>query len=141
LDKYIAFIIWARKLEGDRLKTLDFSWVLSENDLWGELIWEKDGRILPSLLCFMENYFLKSLLVYLLLKKLINKKHFLIKEIFGLVSRKVFFFYFKWKILYRNFKKFRNIILFVDYNKFDLQPFDCYIFCFELFFSISPLRL
>jgi hypothetical protein len=46
----MAFIIWARKLEGDRLKTLDFSWVLSDNDLWGELIWEKDGRNLERML-------------------------------------------------------------------------------------------
>jgi hypothetical protein len=52
LDKNIAFIIWARKLEGDRLKTLDFGWVLSDNDLWGELLWEKDGRnLMPRFVC------------------------------------------------------------------------------------------
>jgi hypothetical protein len=32
-------------------------------------------------------------------------------------------------------KKFRNIMLFVDYIKFDPQTFDCYIFCYDLFFN------
>jgi len=75
------------------------------------------------------------------LEKLINGKHFLIKRKFGLVSRKVFSFYFGWKILFRSWEKFRNIILFVDYNKFGPQNFDCYIFYFKFFFSISPLRI
>jgi hypothetical protein len=47
---------------------------------------------------------------------------------FGLVSRKVFFFYFGWKTLSENYKKFRNIIIFADYIKFDPQTFDCYIY-------------
>jgi len=102
LDKNIAFIIWARKLEGDRLKTLDFSWVLSDNDLWGELIWEKDGRILPSFCLFHEKLFFKIIFSLFTIKK---------------------------------------IILFINYKKFNFQTFDCYIFCFEFFFSISPLRL
>jgi len=38
-------------------------------------------------------------------------------------------------------EKFKNIILFADYNKFGPQTFDCYIFCFQSFFSISLLRI
>jgi hypothetical protein len=47
-----------------------------------------------------------------------NGKHFPVKEKFGLVSKKVFFFYFGRKTLSGNCKKFRNIILFADYIKF-----------------------
>jgi hypothetical protein len=47
---------------------------------------------------------------------------------FDLVSRKVFSFYFGWKTLSENYKKFRNIIIFADYIKFDPQTFDCYIY-------------
>jgi hypothetical protein len=56
--------------------------------------------------------------VYLSLKKLINKKYFPVKEKFSLIFRKVFSFYFEWKILFRSYEKIRNIILFTDYNKF-----------------------
>ena len=52
---------------------------------------------------------------------------------------KVFFFYFGRKTLFESYEKFRNIILYADYIKFDPQTFDCYIyifvfFCFEYFF-------
>jgi hypothetical protein len=89
---------------------------------------------------FFWNYFSIFFCICLLLKKLINEKHFSVKEKFSLVSRKVFFFYFKGKTLSRSCEKFRNIILFADYNKFGPQTFDCYIFCFD-FFSISLLRI
>jgi hypothetical protein len=80
--------------------------------------------------------------VYLLLKKLVNQKYFPVKEKFGLVSRKVFFFYFEWKTLSGSFEKFRNVILFVDYIKFGPQTFDCYIyFVLNIFFSISSFRI
>jgi hypothetical protein len=59
---------------------------------------------------------------------LINEKHFPVKEKFGLISRKVFSFYFGWKTLSRSCEKFRNVILFVDYIKFGPQTFDCYIY-------------
>jgi len=62
--------------------------------------------------------FSKLLCICLLLEKLVNEKHFSIKEKFSLVFRKVFFFYFRWKILFENYKKIKNIILFVDYIKF-----------------------
>jgi len=79
--------------------------------------------------------------VYLPLGKLVNKKHFLIKEKFGLVFRKVFSFYFKWKTLFKSCEKIRNVILFIDYIKFGSQTFDCYIFCFEsFFFQFHPLE-
>jgi hypothetical protein len=37
--------------------------------------------------------------------------------------------------------KFRNIILFTDYIKFGPQTFDWYIFCLNLFFLISSLKI
>jgi len=83
----------------------------------------------------------KLLYVCLSLEKLVNGKHFPIKQKFSLVSKKVFFFYFRWKTLFTNFKKFRNVMLFADYIKFDPQTFDCYIFCFEsFFFQFHPLE-
>jgi len=79
--------------------------------------------------------------VCLLLEKLVNEKHFSVKEKFGLVSRKVFFFYFKWKTLSGSCEKFRNVILFADYIKFGPQTFDCYIyFVLNIFFLISSLK-
>jgi uncharacterized protein YpbB len=78
--------------------------------------------------------------VCLLLEKLVNRKyfpvnekHFPVKEKFGLVSRKVFSFYFGWKTLSGSCKKFRNVILFADYIKFGPQTFDCYIYIYILF--------
>jgi hypothetical protein len=80
--------------------------------------------------------------VCLPLEKLVNKKHFSVKEKFGLVSRKIFFFYFGQKTLSRSCEKFRNIILFAAYIKFGHQTFDCYIyFVLNIYFSISSLRI
>jgi hypothetical protein len=79
--------------------------------------------------------------VCLLLGKLVNGKHFSVKEKFGLISRKVFSFYFGRKTLSRSCEKFRNVMLFADYIKFGPQTFDCYIFCFEsFFFQFYPLE-
>ena len=61
----------------------------------------------------------KLFYVYLPLEKLINKEYFPIKEKFGLVSKKMFFFYFEWNTLSRSCKKKKQTMLFVDYNKFD----------------------
>jgi hypothetical protein len=79
--------------------------------------------------------------VSLPLEKLINRKYFLVKEKFDLISIKVFLFYFVEKTLFRSCKQFKNVLLFVNYIKFDSQSFDYYIFCFEFFFSISSLRI
>jgi hypothetical protein len=49
----------------------------------------------------------------------VNGKHFPVKEKFGLVSRKVFSFYFGRKTLSGSCEKFRDVILFADYIKFD----------------------
>jgi len=87
--------------------------------------------------------------VCLSLGKLINGKHFPIngkyfpvKEKFGLVSRKIFSFYFGQKTLSRSCEKFRNATLFADYIKFDPQTSDCYIyFVLNICFSISSLKI
>ena len=77
----------------------------------------------------------------MLLKKLINRKYFPVKEKFDLISRKVLSFYFGRKILFTSYEKFKNIILFVDYIKFGPQTFNSYIFSLNLFsFQIHPLK-
>jgi hypothetical protein len=39
-------------------------------------------------------------------------------------------------------ERFRNVILFADYIKFDPQTFDCYIyFVLNIYFSISSLKI
>ena len=49
---------------------------------------------------------------------------------------------FGWKILSRSCEKFRNVILFADYIKFNPQTFDCYIyFVLNIYFSISSLKI
>jgi hypothetical protein len=68
------------------------------------------------------------------LGNLVNGKYFPVKGKFGLISRKVFSFYFGRKTICRSCEKFKNIILFADYIKFGPQTFDCYIFCLNLFF-------
>ena len=86
--------------------------------------------------------FFKLSCVCLPLEKLVNGKHFPVKEKFDLVSRKVFFFYFGRKTLSGSCEKFRNVILFADYIKFGPQTFDCYIhFLFWIFvFQFHPLE-
>jgi hypothetical protein len=91
----------------------------------------------------------KIFCVYLSLEKLVNGKHFSVngkhfsvKEKFGLVSRKVFSFYFGRKTLSGSCEKFRNVILFADYIKFGPQTFDCYVyFVLNIYFSISSLKI
>jgi hypothetical protein len=56
--------------------------------------------------------------VCLTLEKLVNKKHFSVKEKFGLVLKKKNSFYFEQKTFSRSCEKFKNILLFVDYIKF-----------------------
>ena len=86
--------------------------------------------------------FSKLSCVCLSLGKLVNGKYFSIKEKFGLVFRKVFSFYFERKTLSRSCEKFRNVMLFADYIKFDPQTFDCYIyFVLNICFSISSFRI
>jgi hypothetical protein len=71
----------------------------------------------------------------LLLVKLINKKYFSVKEKFNLILEKYFPKKFKRE-------KFRNIILFADYIKFDLQTFDYYIFfILNIYFLISFFKI
>jgi hypothetical protein len=67
----------------------------------------------------------KLFCVCLPLEKLVNRKHFPVKEKFGLVSRKV--------VENLGGKHFLKVVknlemsLFADYIKFDTQTFDCYI--------------
>jgi hypothetical protein len=64
-----------------------------------------------------------------------------VKEKFGLVSKKVFSFYFGRKTLSGSCEKFRNVILFADCIKFGPQTFDCYIYFVLIFvFQFHPLE-
>jgi hypothetical protein len=58
---------------------------------------------------------------------MINENYFLIKRKFWFGFRKVFLFYFERKILSKSCEKFRNVILFTDYIKFDSQTLLLYI--------------
>jgi len=74
------------------------------------------------------------------IRKVDQQKIFSNKKKISLIYMKVFSFYFGRKTLSRSCEKFKNILLFVDYIKFDIQFFYYYIFCFE-FLSISSLRI
>jgi len=81
--------------------------------------------------------FSKLFYICLSLKKLVNRKHFSVKGKFDLVFEKIFSFYFGRKTLFRSCDKIKNIMLYADYIKFDIQTFDCYIFIlFEIIYEI-----
>ena len=74
--------------------------------------------------------------------KLVNEKHFSVKEKFSLV--------FQESVFLKNLggKHFPEVVknlemsLFADYIKFDPQTFDCYIyFVLNIYFSISSLKI
>jgi len=97
---------------------------------------------------FFEKLFFKFFFICLPLEKLINEKHFAVKEKFGLVFRKVFSFYFGRKTLLGSREKFRNIILFTDYIKFGPHFYNCYLlfpynFLIEIFYlsNLVPILL
>jgi hypothetical protein len=54
---------------------------------------------------------------------------------------KIFSFYFEWKTLIRSCEKFKNIMLFADYINLVLKLLIAIYFVFNLFFSISSLRI
>jgi hypothetical protein len=56
--------------------------------------------------------------VFVAMKKINHLKIFLLQEKFSLIFKKIYFFFSK-KYFSEVMKKFRNIILFVDYIKFD----------------------
>jgi hypothetical protein len=85
--------------------------------------------------------FFKLFHVCLPLKNLVNEKHFWMKEKLDLICRKIFSFYFGRTTLFKSYKKFKNILIFVNYIKFDHLFFDWYIFCFEYFFFQFPPRI
>jgi len=69
-----------------------------------------------------------------IIRKVGNGKHFLVKEKFVLISRKLFSFYFRQKTLFKSCEKFKNIILFADYIKFGPpQTFNYYIYIYIYF--------
>jgi hypothetical protein len=75
--------------------------------------------------------------VFVIIRKVGQQKILSSQKKIGLVSRKVFSFYFGRKTLFRSCEKFRNVILFTDYIKFGPQTFDCYIYIvLNNFFSI-----
>jgi hypothetical protein len=51
-----------------------------------------------------------------------------------------YFFYFGQKTLFRSCEKFKNIILFTNYVKFNPETFYYYIFCLNIFLQILSLK-
>jgi hypothetical protein len=91
--------------------------------------------------CFFYKLFFEFFHVCLPLKNLVNEKYFWIKEKLNLICRKIFSFYLGRTTLFKSYKKIKNILLFVNYIKFDYLSFDWYIFCFESFFFNPPYRI
>jgi hypothetical protein len=87
--------------------------------------------------------FFKFSCVCLLLEKLVNGKYFPFKEKFGLISRKIFFFYFGRKTLFRSCEKFRNIyhINLLIMSNLVLKLLISIYFVWIFFFSISSLKI
>jgi hypothetical protein len=85
--------------------------------------------------------FSKLFYICLSLEKLFNEKYFPIKKSCGLVFISIPFIL--GENTFEKLIKLKNILLIIDYIKFDHQSFDCYIFCFYfiLFFSICSLRI
>jgi len=77
----------------------------------------------------------------LLLEKLVNEKHFSLKEKFGLVFRKVFSFYFGRKTVFRSCEKFKNIMLFADYINLVIKLLIAMYFILNQFFNFIPYNL
>jgi hypothetical protein len=117
--------------QADRLSAEKLTWHhLMSRPLETRSIWKNMNMIVmdvvftpfETMLVFWKVVFKKLVskfsCVCLLLGKLVNGKHFPVKGKFGLVSRKMFSFYFGQKTLSGSCEKFRNVILFVDYIKF-----------------------
>jgi len=121
------------------------------------VIWRKQVMevlqltLINSRVCFRENVFrklfFKFFYIYLLLEKLVNRKyfpvngkHFPVKEKFGLVSRKVFSFYFDRKHFTEVVKNLEmSYYLLIISNLILKLLIAIYIFCFEyLFFNFIP---
>jgi hypothetical protein len=62
------------------------------------------------------------------------KNTFQSKDKFSLIFRKKNFFYFEQNTLSKNYKKLKNIMLFVDYIKFDFQSSVAIYFILNIFF-------
>jgi len=73
---------------------------------------------------------------------LVNGKHFHVKKKFGLISKKVFSFYFGRKILFISCEKFRNIYHIISWLcQIWSSNFWLLYILFEFFFSISSLKI
>jgi len=96
-----------------------------------------------------EKSFFKLFCFYLLLEKLVNGKyfsvngkHFPVKEKFGLVSRKVFFFYFGGKHFLEVVKNLEmSYYLLIISNLIIKLLIAIYTFVLNICFSISSLRI
>ena len=77
-----------------------------------------------------------------MLRKLINEKHFSIKNNLAWFSEKVFSFYFGWKTLSRSYEKKLKISYYLlIITNLILKFFIAIYFVLNIFFSISPLKI
>jgi hypothetical protein len=77
-----------------------------------------EAKITIRTVYFMTNDFSIFFSYFLILKKLINKKYFLLKKN-GLIFRKCFSLISGRIHFLKVIKKFKNIMIFIDYIKFD----------------------
>jgi hypothetical protein len=77
----------------------------------------------------------------LLFVKLVSGKHFPVKEKFGLISRKIFFFYFGWKTLSESCEKFKISYYFLIISNLILKLLIAIIYIYWIFFfQFHPLE-
>jgi len=91
---------------------------------------------------FLKNYFSNFPVFVCYEESWLTKNTFQSKKNLDWFLGKCFPEKFGRKTLFESYEKFKNIILFADYIKFDPQTFDCYIyFVLNIYFSISSLKI
>jgi hypothetical protein len=78
--------------------------------------------------------------ICLSLEKLVNRKHFLVKEKFGLVSRKVFLFYVKRKTLFKSCGILEMLCYLVIISNLVLKLLIAIFFFWIFFILIYPIE-
>jgi len=111
------------------------------NVLNGLSHWNNKRKSKQDLL-FYEKWLFKLFCICLFLEKLIYEKHFLIKEKFSLVFKKVFSFYFEWKTLFRVVKNLKMLCNLLILSNLVLKLLIAIYFVLNLVFSFQfyPLK-
>ena len=98
------------------------------------------NKLKKNYICFLKNNFLNLSVFVCYYTSYSTEKTFQSKKNLVWFLKKFFLEKFRRKILFGRCEKFKNIILFTNYNKFGFQAFNFYVFCF-VFFLILPLKI